>query len=179
MPAGEGGFEELEPDEFDDVYAYLRRVAEGELSRRRVHGHWASSIANRALLKLLASRTFAARDAEHLRRVGVKAIKEVLADVVRHENAAKRGGGRAQIAISEMKDSLAAPDSAERAYIEMLLDRIPEFAELYPDAGPLVELVLLGGCAPEEAARMRGVLPEVVEAALVLFRDFVRRRGAG
>lgn len=167
--------DQLEPDEVREVYLYLRRVAQTELIANRSFAHEATSLANQALENLLASPTFKARDPEHLRRVGVQAIRWVLVDARRRKNAEKRGGGRAPISMSGEEGAVDVPDAEEFAYLEELMETIDAFGVRFPDAQAIVELAYLTDSSASETAHALGVTPQAVSAALVLFQDFSRR----
>jgi DNA-directed RNA polymerase specialized sigma24 family protein len=170
-------FGDLDPAEFVEVYSYLRSVAQVELSKRHEAAPWATSIANKALLKLLAGSSFRAKDPEHLRRVGVKAIREVLADALRAKKTKKRGDGQEPLSMEEVGEIPVVQDSAEQIYLVDLMDSIERFRELSPEASRIIEQIHIGGSSGAEAGEELGVTPYAVEAARRLFRDFLRRRG--
>ena len=159
-----------------DVVDTLRRFAQKELAERRQPAPQATSLVDRAFLRLLSGpQRFQPRDTEHLRRTAARAIRFALRDALRAENTAKRGGHLHRIAVQDLGGA-AEEQTDETEFLDALIDELDAFAEKSPEAISIVEHLFVLGASPAQTVRDLGVRPEEVKAAEILFRDFCAKR---
>ena len=88
-------------DLFDDLYGELRRLARGQLRRRRPGATLGTTaLVHEAYVKLEGAGRVTVRDREHFLALAARAMRQVLVDAARARDAAKRGGGAAPVTLS-------------------------------------------------------------------------------
>ena len=108
----------------------------------------------------------------HFFAIAAKAIRELLVDDVRRQQAAKRGGGWNQVALS------AIGDPAGDAMIELidLEDALLRLKEISPRQEQIVELRFFGGLTVEEVAKVLDVSSRTVMYDWRMARAWLRQQ---
>ena len=142
------------------LYAELRAVA----SRQRRWNGAAETVNTTALVheayaKLAGQERLDLTDREHFVRVAARAMRDVIVDHARAQNALKRGGSGRTPSLDGLKDAgvqVAAPevDLDEALSVDAALDRL---AALDPEAARIAELRYFTGLSNEETAAALGV----------------------
>ena len=149
---------------------YMQQQAPG-------HTLQTTAVIHEAYLKLAGDAERDWKDRSHFLAVAAKAMRQVLVDYARSQNAAKRGG---EFAIVTLEDGLtAARDTA--ADVVALDAGIEALAKVDPRKAQVIELRYFGGLSVEETARMLNISPETVARDWKFARAFLRRemqRGA-
>ena len=154
----------------DLVYVELHAMAS-----RRLAGGGASlqttELAHEACLRLL-QKPLAALDRAHFFRTAAMALRQVLIDTLRHDQAEKRGGGLATVSLSAAAGiAVAGPESwfgIEKA--------LSELDELDARKCRVVELSLLFGMPQDEIASTLDISVPTVERDLRFARAWLRER---
>lgn len=138
------------------VYPELRRIARGQLGRRRTGDSIGSvGLANEAYLKLVRAGTIACQNRVHFLALCAQVMRRILADHARERASAKRGGDVPKVPIEE--DLLPAPGhGVEVAELDEALEAL---ARIDPRKSRLVELRCFGGLTVDEAAEVLQVSP--------------------
>lgn len=153
------------------IYGQLKDVA------RRIAGPDADSatitptaLVHDAWVKLAGDggRDFA--DREHFFAVAAVTMRRLLVDGARRRQAAKRGGDRQRLTLSDVDDDRPGVDLVE------LDDCLSELERLSPRQARIVELRFFAGLSVTEVARCLSVSVGTVEADWRLARAWLGRR---
>lgn len=152
---------------FPLVYEELRRIAGGQLRRERPgHTLQPTAVVNEAYLKLVGGVDVEWQDRAHFVAVASRAMRQILVDHARRQNADKRGGGRVhttltnkQVGLDAQTDEILALDSA--------LDRLEA---LDPRLRKVVEYRFFGGLTEREIGELLGVTHRTAQ------RDWAKAR---
>lgn len=118
-----------------------------------------TALLHEAYLKLVDQSASDITDRAHFFRLASRAMRQVLIDHARANNAAKRGGGVREQLVAEP----AAPRQLNRLDWLALDEAISRLAELHPRQAAVVEMRFFGGMTTEETAAALDVSPRTVE----------------
>ncbi len=114
-------------------------------------------------------------DRQHFFRVAARAMRDVIVDYARAQQADKRGGPGRDIRLEDAP-TLAAPgrfDPAEALSVDAALDGL---ARADADAARIVELRYFGGLSIEETAEALGISEATVKRRWTVARAWLYRR---
>ncbi len=156
---------------FPLIYDELRRLAGRYIKRERPdHTLQATALVHEAYLKLFGQPTAAWADRSHFMAVAAIAMRRILVNHARSHRAARRGGGRARVALDE-----AAAVFEDRAIDLVALDEaLKRLAQIDPDQARIVELRFFGGLSVEDTARLLGVSVRTVHYDWAMARAWLR-----
>lgn len=154
------------------VYEELHRLAERRLSReRRDHTLQATALVNEAYLRLIEQHNQSWENRSHFFAIAATMMRRILMHHAQAKGAAKRGGGRERVTLSEASAVLE-----ERAVDLIDLDAALErLAARDAEAAGLVELRFFAGLTNDEVAALRGVSTRTVERSWRLTRAWLRK----
>jgi RNA polymerase sigma factor (TIGR02999 family) len=143
------------------IYAELHRQASRAM-RREADDHTlqATALVHEAYLRLVDQRRAAWQNRAQFFGVAAQAMRRILVDHARAQNAEKRGGG---VQCDHSMDVLA------------LHDALDTLAAMDPDQARLVELRYFGGLNIDETAEALGVSPATVKREWAVARAWLRR----
>ncbi len=144
------------------LYGELRRLARGLVATSGGATLPPTALVHELWIKLRQGRPASARDRHHFLSIAARAMRQVLVDLVRERQAAKRGGG----VVHETLDPhlpIALPDGTDLLALDQALARLAAEDEL---AAQVVELRCFAGLTIEETAAVQGRHPSAVN------RDF-------
>jgi RNA polymerase sigma-70 factor (ECF subfamily) len=145
------------------VYAELRRLARGYLSRRRRHHSLQpTALVHEAFVRLIDDRRIDWKNRAHFFGVAAKTMRGILVDHARRRGAAKRGGSAITLSFDE---AIAIPGQRQDLELAALDDALTALAGFDPDLARLVELRFFGGLTIEETAVVLGVSSATVKRA--------------
>jgi RNA polymerase sigma factor (TIGR02999 family) len=153
LQAADGGSKEALDRLFDLLYEKLRAMSH-HLLRAHVRHETLSTTAvvHETYLKLARDAGWTGRDREHFLSIAARAMRQIVVDAARERSAAKRGGGRAPVALSGQE-----PDPGATAEGVLAFDRaIAALARIDPELERLVELRYFGGLTLEEIRELTG-----------------------
>jgi RNA polymerase sigma-70 factor, ECF subfamily len=139
------------------LYDELRRLARGQLRRGQFGERPAilqtTMLVHEAYLKLGASSSSPARDRQHFFAVCARAMRQLIVDRARQENAVKRGGDHDRLALTAALELIApvADQSVERVH-----QALEQLETINPRLVRLVELRVFAGASEAEAAELLG-----------------------
>ncbi len=148
---------------FSVVYNELRGMARQQLRRSSVGNDvQATALVHEAYEKLAQGRAQAMVDRRHFFAIASRAMRQIVVDTYRADNAAKRGGGKvvATSALDELMD-LDSPDRmvALHTALETLATQNSELAEV-------VDLACFGGLPLVEIAELHQTTVRTVQRQL-------------
>jgi len=146
------------------AYDDLKQTAHAQL-RRGGGGLDTTSLVNETYLKLARSDGFQPEDRKALMALSAHAMRQVLVDQARRQQADKRGGGADAVTLhTGLADNVPALDVLE------LNDLLSALAQADPRAAEGVELRCFGGYTEPEIADIQGITVRTVQ------RDWRRAR---
>ena len=154
------------------VYDELHRLAGAYLRReRREHTLQPTALVNEAYLKLIDQRNARWQNRAQFFGVAAQLMRRVLVDHARAYHAAKRGGPRHNISLSNAHRFGDEPDLDLLALHEVL----ERLAEIDGRQSRIVELRFFGGLTIEEAAEVMEMSHATVEREWKMARAWLRR----
>jgi RNA polymerase sigma factor (TIGR02999 family) len=152
------------------VYAELRRVA-GAYIRRERPGQTlqATGLVHEAYLRLMRDRNVQWQNRAHFCAIAANAMRQILVERARARHAAKRGGHRERVTLSEAA-APEPPPSVDVLALDVALDKL---AALDPEQARLVELRYFGGLTVEETAEALHISPATVKRRWASARAFL------
>jgi RNA polymerase sigma factor (TIGR02999 family) len=154
------------------VYAQLKRVADRQMRGERPgHTLEPTALVHEAFLELAGQRSARFANRGHFLSIAAFVMRRVLVEHARSRDAAKRGGGKVAMELSER---LAAPESAwdEIAAVDQALDR---YAALDARGAEVVVLRYFGGLTHDEIAEALGVSLSTVKREWTAAKAWLRR----
>jgi len=153
------------------VYDDLRAMASRRLAGPGPKPLQTTELVHEAYARLL-QRPLKAADREHFFRTVAMALRQVLVDTIRREQAEKRGGGACNVSLGAAGDiAMAGPDTW--LGIEAAL---AELERLDARKCRVVEMSLLLGMEQSEVAETLGVSLPTIERDLRFARAWLRER---
>lgn len=155
----------------EQLYAELRRLANGYLRRERARSVQATELVHEAYLRLLKDKHPQWQDREHFLAIAAISMRRLLVERARARSAAKRGGPHVQVTLD---DALLSTDA--RPLDLVALDRaLDDLARLDPHQARIVELRFFGGMTVEETAEAVGVSPATVKRHWTIAKAWLMR----
>ncbi len=144
-----------------DVYAELRRIADGYVKRERAQSVQATELVHEAYLRLAKDRSRPWQNRTHFVAIAAISMRRLLVERARARAAAKRGGSRVQVTLDE---KLLTGGDEESALDLVALDRaLDGLAALDGQQARIVELRFFGGLSVEETAEALSISPATVK----------------
>lgn len=136
------------------VYDELRRIARRNL-RRQAPGNTlqTTAVVNEAYLRLVDHDSIDWQNRTHFFAVAAQAMRFLLVDHARSQQAEKRGGAARHVEL----DGVAAITPERSKELIALDEALSRLAELDPRQSQIVELRYFGGLSLEETAEIIGV----------------------
>lgn len=155
------------------IYDTLRRIAGGQMSRERAnHTLQATVLVNEAFLQL-ADAEISWADSAHFRGVAAKIMRRILIDHAREKNAAKRGGGVANLTLLE--SAVEGGESFDVLELDEVLQKLAEFDER---KAQVIELTFFGGLSYEEVGEVLGISKATVDRELRIGKSWLYKEMA-
>lgn len=157
---------------FPLVYEELRRLARRQLAgEAREHTLRTTALVHEAYIRLVDGSRIGPVERAYFFGAAARAMRQVLVDHARRRNAAKRGGGRAPLALGDLDVSVDA-FAGELIDLDRALERL---AELNPRHARVVECRFFGGLDVEQTAAVLDVSPRTVKSDWAFARAWLRR----
>jgi len=138
------------------VYPELRRIARGQLRRRRPGDSLGSvGLANEAYLRLVGTGGIACQNRVHFLALCAQVMRRIVVDHAREQASAKRGGGVTKVPI----DEALLPAPGHGVGLLDLDEALERLGRIDPRKSRLVELRYFGGLTIDEAAEVLEVSP--------------------
>ena len=141
------------------VYPELRAMADRQLrGERSNHTLQPTALVNEAYLRLSGLDRIDWQDRAHFVRMAARLMREILVDLARRRDAAKRDGGH-RVTLTGLELPAEEP-SLDVVALDRALARLEQ---IDPDKARLVELRYFGGLTIEETAEAMGLSPATVK----------------
>ena len=161
----------------EEVYAELRRIADGYVRREQARSVQATELVHEAYLRLAKDKARPWRNRTHFVALAAISMRRLLVERARARGAAKRRGNRVQITLDE---ALIAGGSEAEAVDLIALDRaLDGLAALDPQQARIVELRFFGGLSVEETAEALAISPATVKRDWTVAKAWLLRELAG
>jgi len=173
------GKDEVLDDLFGQVYTELRQRARGQ--RRRWKGDpslQTTALAHEAYLKLVNQQKQSWKNRSHFFAVAAKAMRHILINEAKRQQAEKRGGDAPVLSLDELRAATGreVASAEERAEVLVVLDEaLEQFAAEHPRAARVVECRFFGGMTIEETAEALGVSGSTVSRDWTLAQAWIYR----
>jgi RNA polymerase sigma factor (TIGR02999 family) len=157
------------------VYDELRRLVARYVGRERPgQTLQATALVNEAFVRLAAERPREFADRTHFLAIAALAMRQILVQRARARRAAKRGGARVRLTLT---DERLPSFRAREAEVDVLAldEALGRLATVDPDLARLVELRYFGGLSVEETAMVLECSPATVKRRWALARAWLKR----
>ncbi len=136
------------------VYRELRVLAASYLRRERAgHTLQTTALVHEAYLRLWGGGTPDVSDRSHFFAVAAQAMRRILVDHARRQQAGKRIGPRQQVPLEEAPE----PQAEHNTNVLAVHEALELLSQISPRQAQLVELRYFGGLSNEEAAEVLGI----------------------
>jgi len=160
-----------------DVYAELRRLADGYLRRERARSVQATELVHEAYLRLAKGKPARFENRAHFIAIAAISMRRLLVERARARGASKRGGQQVQVTLD---DALLADRDPHHSVDLLALDRaLTRLAALDASQARIVELRFFGGLSVEETAGALSISPATVKRHWTLAKAWLLRELEG
>lgn len=159
---------------FPLVYAELLSLARRQMRGAMPHTLQPTALVHEAWVRL-AGGGAPISDRAHFWAVASLAMRQILVDHARRKRRAKRGGGRARVAL----EAVDVPVGEGALDVLALDEALTRLSSLEPRLARTVELRYFGGLSVDEAAEVLGVGSATVKRDWSLARAWLRRELEG
>lgn len=136
------------------VYSELHRIASRELrSERPGHLLQTTALIHEAYTRLIGSQGLEIQNRLHFFAVASQQMRRVLVDHARANNAQKRGGGAAKVALDHVQAGID-PRSIDLVALD---ESLSELERIDPRAARVVEMRFFGGYTDQEIGEALGI----------------------
>ncbi len=153
---------------YDELHLQAHRQRAGWANARTLN---TTALVHEAYAKLADAEGLSFESRSHLLGVAAKAMRQVLLDYVKAQNALKRGGDRDRVT---MADDHAVEDE-QSARLFALEDALEQLGAMSPEAARVVECRFLAGMSVEETAEALGISDSTVKRRWRTARAWLHR----
>lgn len=152
------GDKSIENDLIGHLYPLLRDVAHKQLRKSNVNNLDTTMIVNELYLKLQKQNSIHLNNKNHFLALSSQLVRQIIIDIIRSNNAAKRGALYQHLTFNDKLDELDAINNEEMTIDWLTLDHLlTELSKVDPDSVTLIELRFFGGLSMKEIADIKGV----------------------
>jgi len=159
------------------VYDDLRRIARGQLRRRRPGDTLnTTGLVHEAYVRLVDQTRTSWRDRGHFFAVSAIAMRQIVVDHARRRMRAKRGGDRVTVPLDDVQE----PAAREAARILEIDEALEKLAKVDRRLAQVVECRYFAGLTEEETAAALGVSVRTAQREWFKARAWLRQElGSG
>jgi RNA polymerase sigma factor (TIGR02999 family) len=163
----------------EQVYAELRRLADGYVRREQAKSVQATELVHEAYLRLLKEKRPRWQNRTHFLAIAAISMRRLLVERARARHAAKRGGHNVQVTLDDAL--LGGQPQGEADEVDLIaLDRaLEKLAALDAHQARIVELRYFGGLSVEETADALGISPATVKRHWTIAKAWLLRELQG
>lgn len=161
----------------EDVYAELRRLANGYVRRERAKSVQATELVHEAYLRLAKDAPSRWESRGHFVAIAAISMRRLLVERARARGASKRGGRRVQVTLDE--GLLAGVDLHHEVDLVALDRALTRLAALDASQARIVELRYFGGLSVEETAEAMDSSPATVKRHWTVAKAWLLRELEG
>jgi len=163
----------------EDVYAELRRIADGYVRRERAKSVQATELVHEAYLRLLKDPSLRWENRAHFLAIAAISMRRLLVERARARGADKRGGDQVQVTLDDALLVGAAPGANETIDLVALDRALTALAGLDAQQARIVELRFFGGLSVEETAGALSISPATVKRHWTIAKAWLLRELQG
>jgi RNA polymerase sigma factor (TIGR02999 family) len=156
----------------DDVYAELRRLANGYVRREKHQTVQATELVHEAYMRMANDKQGRWNDRTHFVALAAIAMRRLLVERARARGAAKRGGEAIRVTFDEALPVAGTGQDVDVIALDAALTRL---AALDPAHARVVDLRYFGGLTVEETAEAMDISPATVKRYWTLARAWLLR----
>jgi RNA polymerase sigma factor (TIGR02999 family) len=156
----------------DDVYAELRRLANGYVRREKHQTVQATELVHEAYMRMANDKQGRWNDRTHFVALAAIAMRRLLVERARARGAAKRGGEAIRVTFDEALPVAGTGQDVDVIALDAALTRL---AALDPAHARVVDLRYFGGLTVEETAEAMDISPATVKRYWNLARAWLLR----
>jgi RNA polymerase sigma factor (TIGR02999 family) len=130
-----------------------------------------TALVNEAYLRLKREQAHSWKNRAHFCAIAAGAMREILIERARARAAAKRGGSRVRVSLSDAK----AAEEVNPVDLLALNEALDRLAKLDPQLARVIELRFFGGLSVEETADSLHISTATVKRYWSLARGWLRR----
>ncbi len=155
------------------IYDELRRLARSQLAREQPgHTLQTTALVHEAFLRLVDARQIRWDSRAHFFGITARLMRQILVDHARTRDAAKRGGGVANVPLDEALDVATRALRGDLLALDEALQRLERIDQRH---SRIVELRFFGGLTVEETAAVLDLSPTMVKREWTLARAWLWR----
>ena len=152
------------------VYDELRLIAHRHLGRSNVGQHVeTTALVNEAYEKLVRGKTQRLHDRRHFFAIASRAMRQIVVDMYRADQAAKRGGGN--VSITQTASQLLDVENPEQ--LTAVHEALEKLAEHSRDLVETLDMACFGGLTTEEIADLTDCNIRTVQRKLQRARSWL------
>jgi RNA polymerase sigma-70 factor, ECF subfamily len=151
---------------YDELRRIARRCLAGEKGGRSLQP---TALVHEAYLKLAGEKHRPWQNNAHFRAIAASSMREILVDRARARGAAKRGGSRVRVTLTDAVAASGPP--VDLLALDQALTRL---GALDPRQARIVELRYFGGLTVEECAQSLDVSPATVKREWSMARAWLK-----
>jgi RNA polymerase sigma factor (TIGR02999 family) len=163
----------------EDVYAELRRLADGYVRREQARSVQATELVHEAYLRLLKDKSLRWQNRAHFLAIAAISMRRLLVERARARGAEKRGGDHVRVTLDDALLVGAAPDADETIDLVALDRALTALAALDAGQARIVELRFFGGLSVEETADALAISPATVKRHWTIAKAWLLRELQG
>jgi RNA polymerase sigma factor (TIGR02999 family) len=163
----------------EDVYAELRRLADGYVRREQAKSVQATELVHEAYLRLLKDKSLRWQNRAHFLAIAAISMRRLLVERARARGAEKRGGDHVRVTLDDALLVGAAPDADETIDLVALDRALTALAALDAGQARIVELRFFGGLSVEETADALAISPATVKRHWTIAKAWLLRELQG
>jgi RNA polymerase sigma factor (TIGR02999 family) len=164
--------DELLPLAYDELRRLARKHLRGDAGRMSLQP---TMLLHEAYLKLAGLHDAKFENRARFFAMSATIMRNILVDHVRERIAAKRGGGKFKISLSQAEEARTEPDFELLA----LDDALKKLSASYPQHAHVVELRYFSGFNVDETAQALGMSPSTVHRHWNFAKAWLKRELAG
>lgn len=175
LDAAQAGDDRALEDAFALAYDELRSLAHRQ--RQRWQGNRTLdtvALVNEAYLKLVGPGLRVVEGRAHFFALAAKAMRQILCNYARDQNAQKRGGDAARVTLDGLNDADVASDRRALSLLD-LDDALVRLEQADARQAAVVECRFFGGLTIEETAEALGVSPRTVKRDWAMAQAWLHR----
>lgn len=139
------------------VYSELKKIARNRLPSRDKKCSDATTLVHEAYLRLFGGKPVAWENRHHFFFAAARAMRDILVDRARRQNAKKRGGGHRRVDLDSETPDLS--QAADLLAIHEVLDRLER---THPETAQIVMLIFFAGLTRAQVAEVTGISESAV-----------------
>lgn len=139
------------------VYVELKKIARNRLAGRSKNTSDATTLVHEAYLRLFNGKKITWENRHHFFFAAARAMRDILVDRARRQQAKKRGGGRVQVDLDA-----DVPDLTQATDLLAIHDVLDRLEQKHPDTARIVLLIFFAGLSREDVAAITGMSESAV-----------------